>query len=191
MQEKELSDAVFSTVYELQREGVNLGPSSLVAFNLRSSMMTSCPGTLILPSQSWTTGAIAHEVIKGIRTNSSLPETTFEMLWECTKEHYGLSAATAITASAGIPISKTAVGTWVHAGSSRTTNLASLIGMRFFPRALIRHPTAARMAKATFGTVRVFGVIGRGIPFVAAGLAVFDLVSIGLCAYEAKNGKDR
>jgi len=45
------------------------------------------------------------------------------------------------------------------------------------------------MAKATFGTVRVFGVIGRGIPFVAAGLAVFDLVSIGLCAYEVKNGR--
>ena len=77
----------------------------------------------------------------------------------------------------------------MHAGSSRTTNLASLIGMRFFPRTLIRQPTAARMAKATFGTVRVFGVIGRGIPFVAAGLAVFDLVSIGLCAYEARNGK--
>jgi hypothetical protein len=43
MQEKELSDAVFSTVHELQRDGVNLGPSSLVAFNLRSSMMTSMP----------------------------------------------------------------------------------------------------------------------------------------------------
>lgn len=44
------------------------------------------------------------------------------------------------------------------------------------------------VGEATFGTVRVFGVIGRGIPFVAVGLAVFDLVSIGLCAYEAKNG---
>lgn len=72
---------------------------------------------------------------------------------------------------------------------SKTTNLASLIGMRFFPRTLIRQPTMARMAKATFGTVRVFGIIGRGIPFVAVGLAVFDLVSIGKCAYEVRNGR--
>ena len=77
----------------------------------------------------------------------------------------------------------------VHAERGNDQNLASLIGMRFFPRTLIRQPTLASMAKATFGTVRVFGIIGRGIPFVAAGLAVFDLVSIGKCAYEARNGK--
>ncbi len=61
--------------------------------------------------------------------------------------------------------------------------------MRFFPRKLIRQPTAARLAKATCGTVRVFGIIGRGIPFVAVGLAIFDLISIGKCAYEARNGR--
>ena len=27
------------------------------------------------------------------------------------------------------------------------------------------------------------------VPFVALGLAVFDVVSIGLCAYDAQNGK--
>lgn len=188
MQEKDFTTAVIEGNLELKRYGVSLGSHSQVAFSLQSSMMTSCPGTLILPSQSWTTGAIGHEIITGIRTQSTVPDTTVEMLWNCTKEHYGLTIATTLTAAAGIPISKTAVGAWVHAGSSRTTNIASLIGMRFFPRTLIRQPTVAKLAKATFGTVRVFGVIGRGIPFVAAGLAVFDLVSIGLCAYEAQHG---
>jgi hypothetical protein len=118
-----------------------------------------------------------------------VPDTTFDELWKCTQQHYGLTAARVIAGAAGIPISKIVVGAWVHVGSSKTTNLASLIGMRFFPRTLIRQPTMDRMAKATFGTVRVFGIIGRGMPFVAAGLAVFDLVSIGKCAYEARNGR--
>lgn len=189
MEEKDLAAAVMDGNLEILRHRVNLGPSTRIEFSLQNSMMSSCPGTLILPSQSWTSGAIGHEVINGVRGNTSVPDTTFQTLWSCTKEHYGLTTATALTAAAGIPISKTAIGTWVHAGSSRTTNISSLIGMRFFPRTLIRQPTAAKLAKATFGTVRVFGVIGRGIPFVAVGLAVFDLVSISLCAYEAKNGK--
>lgn len=190
MEEKYLSEAVFKEFHQLKNKGINLGTPGLVAFNLKSSLMTSCPATLIVPSQSWANGGPGLEVISGVRAaNASLPDTTFETLWSCTKEHYGLTAATAIVSTAGIPISKTAVGTWVHTGSSKTTNIASLIGMRFFPRTLIRQPTVARFTKATFGTVRVFGVIGRGIPFVAAGMAVFDLVSIGLCAYEAKNGR--
>jgi hypothetical protein len=190
MEEMDLSKAVFREFHGLKRKGVDLRSSNLVTFNLQSSMMTSCSATLILPSQSWVNGASGLEVISGFRTaNVSPPDTTVEALWNCTKEHYGLTAAAAIVSTAGIPINKTAVGTWVHTGSSKTTNIASLVGMRFFPRTLIRQPTVARMAKATFGTVRVFGVIGRGIPFVAAGLAVFDLVSIGLCAYEARNGR--
>lgn len=188
MEEKDLTTAVMEGNLEVSRHGVNLGPSTHVTFSLQSSIMASCPGTLILPSQSWKSDIIGHEIIKGMRTSTTAPDTTFDTLWRCTQEHYGLTTATALTTAAGIPISKTAIGAWVHAGSSRTTNISSLIGMRFFPRTLIRQPTVARFAKATFGTVRVFGVVGRGMPFVAVGLAVFDLVSIGLCAYEAKSG---
>lgn len=130
-----------------------------------------------------------YEIVKASSSSVTLPDTTLDDLWACTQEHYGLTTAVVFTGVAGIPINKTALGAWVHSGSSTTTNLTSYIGWKFFPRALIRQPTAARMAKAIFGTVRVFGIIGRGIPFVAAGLAVFDLVSIGLCAYEARNGK--
>lgn len=188
MEEGDLSEAVFREFHQLQHQGVDLGSPGMVMFNLTNSIMT-CPATLLLPIKEWTTGAAAHQVIHAVPTQPSIPDTTLEILWSCTKEHYGLTTATILTSAAGIPISKTGVGAWVLTGSSKTTNLASLVGLHFFPRTLIRQPTAARVAKATFGTVRVFGVIGRGIPFVAAGLAIFDLVSIGLCAYEAKNGR--
>jgi hypothetical protein len=180
MQESDLHTAIRRSQFELQGNGIDFGSTSSMAFHLGNTM-TSCPAVMVLPhSPGWTHGA-SYQLLKPLHADSSVPSTTFDELWKCTQQHYGLTAA-------GIPINKIAVGTWVHVGSSKTTNLASLIGMRFFPRTLIRQPTVARMAKATFGTVRVFGIIGRGIPFVAAGLAVFDLISIGKCAYEARNG---
>ncbi|MBP1126238.1 MULTISPECIES: hypothetical protein [Pseudomonas] len=188
MQESDLHTAIMRGMFELKSKGIDFGSASNMAFHLGNTM-TSCPAVMVLPdSTGWNHGA-SYQLVRPIHSDSSAPGTTFDELWKCTQQHYGLTAATLITGAAGIPISKIAVGAWVHVGSSKTTNLASLIGMRFFPRTLIRQPTVARMAKATFGTVRVFGIIGRGIPFVAAGLAIFDLVSIGKCAYEARNGR--
>lgn len=188
MQESDLHTAIMRSQSELERNGIDFGSTSGMAFHLGNTM-TSCPAVMVLPnSPGWSHGSSFH-LLRPIHVDSSVPRTTFDELWKCTQQHYGLTAATALTGTAGIPISKIAVGTWVHVGSSKTTNLASLIGMRFFPRTLIRQQTVARMAKATFGTVRVFGIIGRGIPFVAAGLAIFDLISIGKCAYEASDGK--
>ncbi len=43
---------------------------------------------------------------------------------------------------------------------------------------------SANAAKSTFGTIRVFGIIGRALPFAAVGLAVFDVISIGQCVYK-------
>ena len=54
---------------------------------------------------------------------------------------------------------------------------------------LSHRSTAARVAKSTFGTIRIFGIVGRTVPFVAIGLAVYDAISIGMCAYEERNGK--
>ncbi|WP_458723547.1 hypothetical protein [Pseudomonas brenneri] len=188
MQESDLHSAIMRSQLELERNGIDFGSTSSMTFHLGNTM-ASCPAVMVLPSTpGWTHGA-SYKLLKPIHADSAVPNTTVDELWKYTQQHYGLTLATALTGAAGIPISKIAVGTWVHVGSSKTTNLASLIGMRFFPRTLIRQPTLAGMAKATFGTVRVFGIIGRGIPFVAAGLAVFDLISIGKCAYEAKNGK--
>ncbi|WP_058544703.1 hypothetical protein [Pseudomonas fluorescens] len=188
MQEKDLPTAIMQSTFELKHQDIDLGPHTRIAFDINSSL-TSCPAVMLLPMPAGSITARHYEVFKAPHPNTSIPDTTIENLWKCTQEHYGLTVAAALTGAAGIPIEKISVGAWVHVGSSKTTNLTSYIGWKFFPRPLIRQPTAARMAKATFGTVRVFGIIGRGIPFVAAGLAVFDLASIGLCAYEAKNGK--
>ena len=188
MQESDLHTAIMQSKPELRRYGIDLGFTSRLAFDV-SSTMTSCPAVMLLPSPLGNVSSPNYQILRAIHTDPSVPSTTIENLWKCTQEHYGLTAATAITAAAGIPISKMSVGAWVQVGSSKTTNITSYIGWRFFPRTLIRQPTLAKMAKATFGTVRVFGIIGRGIPFVAVGLAVVDLVSIGKCAYEARNGK--
>jgi len=52
MREQHLMEAVFDGVHELKRTGIDLGPRGQIAFSLQNSMMTSCPGMLILPSQS-------------------------------------------------------------------------------------------------------------------------------------------
>lgn len=52
MEEKDLTTAVMEGNLEVSRHGVNLGPSTHVTFSLQSSIMASCPGTLILPSHS-------------------------------------------------------------------------------------------------------------------------------------------
>lgn len=187
MQECDLHTAIMQSQFELEQNGIDFGSTTSMAFHMGNTL-TSYPAVMVLPnSPGWTHGA-SYTLVRPTQADSTAPNTTFDELWKCTQQHYGLTAATVLVGAAGIPISKIAVGTWVHVGSRKTTNLASLIGMRFFPRTLIRQPTVARMAKATFGTVRVFGIIGRGIPFVATGLAVFDLISIGKCAYEARNG---
>jgi len=110
---------------------------------------------------------------------------TVDDLWECTKEHYGLTAAAGIMGAASIPVKKIKLGYWIAPGTSKYTNLTSHFGYQFFPRAKLRAGSAsARVAKNTFGTIRVFGIIGRALPFSAMGLAVFDIISIGQCVYK-------
>jgi hypothetical protein len=176
-------------VHELKSKGIDLGSCVRITYEL-GSCMPRCKTVMVLPARP---GIANHyrnyDLIQDMAPPPSIENHTLEDLWNCTKEHYGLTAATVITGAAGIPLPKLIFGARVHPGASKMTNLSSFVGWKFFPRTLIRQPTAARLAKSTFGTVRVFGVIGRGIPFVAAGLAIFDLVSIGLCAYEARNAK--
>ena len=121
----------------------------------------------------------------------SLPEITVDDLWTCAKKHYGLTAATVITGiEGGFPLRKVHLGYKVTPGSSKYTNLVSHYGHKFFPMATLPHGSAAaRVAKSTFGTIRVFGIIGRVLPFVAVGLAIYDAISIGICAYEESSRK--
>ena len=117
-------------------------------------------------------------------------DITVDDLWACAQEHYGLTAAAVFAGMGSVPVSKIHLGYKVHPGSSRYTNLVSHYGLKFFPMArLPPRSTAARVAKSTLNTIRVFGIVGRTVPFVAVGLAVYDAISIGMCAYEERNGK--
>lgn len=188
MQESDLHTAIMRSQLELQRDGIDFGSTSSMAFHLGNAM-TSCPAVIVLPhSPGWTHGA-RYQLLRPIQADSSVPSTPFDELWTPTQQQHALTDATVLAGAEGIAVSKIAVGTWGRVGASKTTSPLSLTGMCFFPRTLIRQPTSARVAKANFGTVPVFGIVGRGIPFVAGGLAVFNLVSAGKCAYETSNGR--
>ncbi len=140
-------------------------------------------GIIILPSSN----EKGFEITKYSSSVADIEDdgATADELWDCTKEHYELTAVTGIIGAASIPIKKIKLGHKVTFGSSQYTNLTSHYGNKFFPRARLRSGSAtARTAKATFGTIRVFGIIGRTLPFAAVGLAVFDVISIGQCVYK-------
>lgn len=131
-----------------------------------------------------------YELVKLPTPATSADGISATSLWECAKEHYGLTAATVVTGAGGVPIKKLQLGYPVVMGSSKYTNLVSHFGLKFFPMATLpRGSAVANMAKSAFGTIRVFGVVGRAMPFVAIGLAIFDAVSIGMCAYEERRAK--
>ncbi len=143
-------------------------------------------GAIILPSSN----EQGFEMVKYSASEADLNDdgVTVDDLWECTKEHYGLIAATGIIGAASIPIKKIKLGYGVHVGASEYTNLSSHYGLKFFPRTHLRSGSVpANTAKRVFGTTRVFGIIGRALPFAAVGLAVFDTISIGQCVYKKNN----
>jgi hypothetical protein len=148
-------------------------------------------GIVALPAEHQNSNARRdYELVKLPVPPTSAAGISAADLWECAKEHYGLSAATLVTGAGGIPIKKLHLGYPVVMGSSKYTNLVSHFGLKFFPMATLpRGSTVANMAKSAFGTIRVFGVVGRALPFVAIGLAIYDAVSIGMCAYEERRAK--
>ena len=190
MPELSLQQAIFRGTSELNSNGLTFAPNPIALAN-DFEFSSNYSGAIALPSNSSKQPRHnGYEFVKLSTPNIKIPDTTLENLWECTKEHYGLTVFLGLAGTASIPIDKVKLGYWVQKDSRATTNIISHIGTRFF--SLTRLPArspAARLAKATFGTIRVFGIIGRAMPFVALGLAVFDVVSIGLCAYDAQNGK--
>jgi len=101
-----------------------------------------------------------------------------------------LTAATAALAYGGMPIRKIKKGYRTYFGSSKYTNRISNFGTTYYPGYTLKNGTpAAKFSKAIFGTTRVFGIIGRASPLTAIGFAVFDIVSIGMCILEERNGR--
>ena len=129
-----------------------------------------------------------YQLTKISRPDVKIPDLSLDQLWDCAKDHYGLAAISVSAGIGGMPVPKSMLGYRPLLRSSENTNLVSHFGHKFFPMAKV--PTNFRKsAKATFGSVRIFGVIGRALPFVAVGFAIYDVVSIGMCALEARDGK--
>lgn len=190
MNEMSLPLAVTIGLSRVNRNGITFNPSwGLLVTDLKLSPDLS--GAIALAPENREDNSFrGYDLVKFATPATPAPETTADTLWACAKEHYGLTAATAIAGIGGIPINKLRLGYTIHPKSSKYTNLVSHFGTKFFPMAKLPSGSiATRVAKNTFGTIRIFGIIGRAMPFVAVGLAVFDAVSIGMCAYEERNRK--
>ncbi len=182
MRETNIYHAIHTGIMDLKFCGADFNPDvASLAWELLMSRHHG--GTIILPSDN----EKGFEIVKYTSSMVDVKDdgVTVDDLWNCTKEHYGLIATTGIIGAASIPVKKIKLGYWIAPGTSKYTNLTSHIGYKFFPRAKLRAGSAsARAAKSAFGTIRVFGVIGRALPFAAVGLAVFDIISIGQCVYK-------
>ncbi|MCF6339053.1 MAG: hypothetical protein L3J84_14095 [Gammaproteobacteria bacterium] len=182
MRETNRYSAIHSGIRELNFCGTDFNPD-VHSLSWEFLISRHYGGVIILPSSNEKGFEIAKYSSSVVDVKDD--GVTVDDLWDCTKEHYGLTAATGIIGAASIPIKKIKLGHYVAPGSSKYTNLSSHIGVKFFPRAVLRSGSAsAKAAKATFGTIRVFGIIGRALPFAAIGLAVYDIISIGQCVYK-------
>ncbi len=177
--------AIYTGIRELNFCRTDFNPSvDSLAWELMLSKHYG--GTIFLPSSN----SNGFEALKYSALDVEITDdgVTVDDLWECTKEHYGLTAATGIIGAASIPIKKIKLGHKVYGSASEYTNLTSHYGLKFFPRVNLRSGSrSANAAKRVFGTTRVFGIIGRSLPFTAVGLAVFDVISIGQCVYKKNN----
>lgn len=181
----DIHSAIHAGIRELKLCGINFNPK-LNSLTMELMNSKHHGGALILPSNN----SKGFEIVSYLATESDIKDNgvTVDDLWQCTKEHYGLTAVTGLFATASIPIDKVKLGYMVPPGVSKYTSLSSHIGVKFFPRTNLRSGSvSANTAKRIFGTTRVFGLIGRALPFAAIGLAAFDAISIGQCVYKRNN----
>ena len=157
MRETKIYHAIYSGVMDLKFCGTDFNPDvGSLAWELLISRHYG--GTIILPSSNNN----GFEIVNYSSSEADIKDdgVTVDDLWDCTKEHYGLTAATGIIGAASIPIEKIKLGYGVHGGASKYTNLSSHFGLKFFPRTNLRSGSvSANAAKRVFGTTRVFGII--------------------------------
>jgi hypothetical protein len=185
-----LSHAIHLGLHEINRGGTYFNPD-IASLYADLSYATGSGGVIAITPENLQSGdRPGYDLAELSPPDVSNIDATIHDIWECAKEHYGLTAVTLLTGAGGIPVSKLHLGHKVYPGSSKYTNLVSHFGLKFFPMTTLPHDSmAAKIAKKAFGTIRVFGIVGRALPFAAAGLAVIDAISIGACAYEARRGR--
>ncbi len=103
MKEAGICHAINEGVMDLKFCGTTFNP------NIGSLMgelhhTTGYCGTIILLSSN----EKGFEIVKYLASEADIKDdgVTVDELWECTKEHYGLTAATGVIGAASIPIKK-------------------------------------------------------------------------------------
>lgn len=180
MEEVPLREALFAGFSAAKKRGVWFSPNLPILMNDLYRTEKNA-GTLILPDGKTNYNLINIETFR-LPKSQTKPESTAEELWGCVKEHYGITTATAFLAVGQIPIPKPWLGHVVIKGSSYFTNPISQFGLRFFPGKVLRVGTSlARGSKAVFGTIRVFGILGRANVAGFIGFAILDVISLAVC----------
>ncbi|MDN7698346.1 hypothetical protein R0290_03450 [Burkholderia semiarida] len=183
-----LRSAVIQGIDEINRERINGFRPDLSRLFVDLSRHPGNVGAIVVAPAENHAG---YEVLS-FSPSSELPEPEASLgvdLWECAKDHYGLTGSAVLTGVAGMPIHKKLLGHMVHPRASKYTNIVSSVGLKFFPRLVLPSGSmAARLARKTLGTIRVFGVVGRASGYGAIALGVIDAVVIGKCAYDARYG---
>ncbi|ATQ68803.1 MULTISPECIES: RHS repeat-associated core domain-containing protein [Methylosinus] len=94
----------------------------------------------------------------------------------CVSDHYDLGgiATRAGLLAGSAPIPKSMLGLPVVGKASPNTNPISYLGF-------LLGESEPRLPYRVLGTTRVFGIMGRAVPFVGVGFAAYDVISIGIC----------
>ena len=139
--------------------------------------------------------AVSNDEQRGYQSGPNKPGFG-ECLGQCTMEQFGLNdifgdgfddaAGRGALAAGTAPIPKSWAGVPITSGASRYTNGTSLLGLEIYKVSPGLEP---RMPFRFMGTTRLFGMVGRAIPFVGAGIAAYDAGSIGYCTYQCVRGK--
>ena len=103
MRETSIYSAIYTGIRELNFCGTDFNPNiSSLAWELLISKRYG--GTIILPSSN----KDGFEIVKNSSSVADIKDdgVTVDDLWDCTKEHYGLTAITGVIGAAIIPIKK-------------------------------------------------------------------------------------
>lgn len=115
MKESNIHDAVFWGQWELNcynRNNKMACSTAQLAMELKHSNRYGA--TFVLPANNRKGYELVHQEKKTILLEKD--GITIDDLWDCTKEHYGLTAATTFATAVQIPIKKTTLGHQVAPG---------------------------------------------------------------------------
>ncbi|HKS82800.1 MAG TPA: RHS repeat-associated core domain-containing protein [Candidatus Acidoferrales bacterium] len=104
----------------------------------------------------------------------------FQRIVACTEKNLGLTVGAASAAALGAPVPKSALGVGQgFAWASEYTSVSGAVGFSLFGAA------EPKIGLSILGTTRVFGIVGRASPYVAAALGASAVARIASCVKDA------